>query len=328
MSDTFLSIEAIFETADQTRLFATALDNQDAENLEYQPEMAVCDDCYLQAQLMIDEPFDLDFFVDWVESAGALVISIEIFEESEPDEVIMISRKERTKARASTVRKMLDAASPAMAADMAISEGEYRKVEKMLAEGLNPNAVAFKQPLLMNATHSAYKRPEFIELLLDNGADPNCIGCRISWEPGDGMPEKYTPLYDIATCGGPEGYEGGSEKEINNVRAARALLAAGANPDRGGPHALASPIAAAAYGGRYELVEVLLEAGANIDLDFDFTALSAAIIQYSESGNDDVLRTIGLLLRRGAKTSITDADGKPLGDALELHPEFLKVGQC
>lgn len=168
----------------------------------------------------------------------------------------------------------------------AVERGERERVEKLLAEGTNPNRAGdvWGRRALIRAVERG--DVELVRLLLDAGADPDLKG------------EGTTPLV-LAALGG-------------HARIAELLLRAGANPDRKAADGN-TPLIAAALMGHAGVVRALLPYKPDFTLwnnagltRFGLKTTAAGIAAHM--GHVEVL---GLLLEAGADPNHPDRDMNP-----------------
>jgi ankyrin repeat protein len=172
---------------------------------------------------------------------------------------------------------------------VAARSGHAAVVELLIDKGANVNAKAARgQTALMWAV--AQKHANVVKVLLTHGADVHArsdVWSQVMAVPPHGRPEYNrtiphggdTPLMFAARAG--------------DLASARLLIAAGANVDDQDAWGV-SATALAAHAGHGELVELLLEHGADPDASAaGFSALHAAIMHRDE-------RMIAALLARGA----------------------------
>ena len=278
------------------------------------------DNGYVELELELDDWLEPQHFANWLSNFEPDIICVTVTDESGEDEknYYLVDGK---RSRASTALKRIEKAAPGYKVADLIDDGKVTKLRKWLDDGLNVHARAYKQPLIIMAAYDAYKYPEFIELLLEYGASPNAPGCSFQWEAGDGPAEYVSPLYAVCTLGCS-----GSDEYIKAVdRATRALLAAGADPEGGGPDADATPLLQAIFHRGYPQVEVLLEAGADpngVFPEHPVTPMSAAVHMHLEAPEEETRRILCYLVKAGANPNVTDLNCNPLGDAFSVIPEL------
>lgn len=122
----------------------------------------------------------------------------------------------------------------------AIRDGEINKVEKLLQEGINPNAQNDSGWTALSMTDNI----DILKLLIDNGADPNIksvIGATALW---------------FAV----------SRDNFNNVVF---LLEAGANPNIGSNGDGLNTLMLAAANGYYDIAKELISGGVNVNFEND-----------------------------------------------------------
>lgn len=145
----------------------------------------------------------------------------------------------------------------------AINRHDMESLRKLLAQGAHPNAHILddyhgETPVLLSAAGAQFL--EGVRILLDAGADPNAF-----MSGGRGARGGATPLhFAIIGCGeGPGSYVKHTREDFlqNRLKIVDLLLKAGADPN-----AVAKgdtlPLAEAASGGHYEIVQRLIDAGA------------------------------------------------------------------
>jgi len=165
----------------------------------------------------------------------------------------------------------------------AVRDGEYRQVLTLLDEGFMPEAADSEGfSVLMMAA-----RPEEFyigQLLLEKGADPNRENDR-----------GLTALWYAGLMG---------RKEL-----AVRLLEAGASCD--GPWLENAPLFGAFAGGQYDLMNLLLDEGADPEMT---GRLGASLVHYAAFLGD--MRALRLLDSRGVSMRTVDADGRTALDYL------------
>ena len=193
--------------------------------------------------------------------------------------------------------------------------GNAEKVAELLKQGANPNT---QRTPGITVLHWAAKggHLKVMRLLIDHGADVNA-------RTRDG---KFTPLVEAAGSrepaavkllleagAKPDGFELGQACWLGRTEAVKLLLTAGVNPDAG--------IVSAAHGGHVEIVRLLLERGANVNIkskDGD-TALQRGALQGG-------LTTVQLLLGAGADPNVADNVGDtPLHKAVSGDGDLARV---
>lgn len=342
MSDVFLSGDLIFDSADAAQVFAERLSRytfdaqseSDSSDPGYQVDGYSLEGRYVSLSLEVFDAFDLSEFAADAERAGASALLLTEFDESREDETTLC-RKGGKKVRPSSVQKLVEKEAPGYRASDLIDDGKTTALEKMLDGGLNVEARAYKQTLLAMAVSRAYRYPEQVELLLQRGADPNALSDEYQWEPGDGPPEYVTPLYLICRFSYEPDEDGASV-----ARALRALLAAGADPNEGGPGADSTPLQRAIYGSEATLVEMLLAAGADpqrpqgeplttplsdavgMYLDRQSRANDPKLAKYGAPYLEQARKVLCAIIKAGVDTTITDMQGNPIGDAFDVVPEL------
>lgn len=336
MPDIYLSAQLIFsDVAGVARLGETFEVSEDDEStnffrlqtgvstidaVEVATEGFVNDNGYVEIELALGAWLEAKVFAEWLETYGPDVVCVSVFDESCEDESNHY-RVGGKAVRGSVALKRIEKAAPAYQAYYLIYDGKTEKLKRLLDDGLDVNARAYKQPLLTMAAKHAYKYPETVDLLLEYGADPNAPGCHISWEPGDGPAEYESPLYVVSRI---RPKSDGNEAAVLS-RVLRALIAAGADPENGGPDAELTPLQEAAANEAYPQVEVLLENGADPDRvteEYSFSPLSIAAYTYRTYPSDNTRQILCQLVSAGARTAITDIKSHSTGDVFDAIPEL------
>lgn len=171
--------------------------------------------------------------------------------------------------------------------------GSARVAQQLLANGADVDARAARgQTPLMWAV--AQKHPEVVEVLIDHGADIHArsdVWSRVMAVPPHGRPEYNmdvphggnTALMFVARAG--------------DLASARHLVSAGANVDDVDAWGVSATVLAA-HSGYVELVELLLESGADPNAaDAGFAALHEAVMRRDE-------RLVSTLLAHGADPNV------------------------
>ncbi len=340
MPDTMIQLDAVFASAEAAAAASKSIDpsSGSAEAADrtgilgnsLSVDSVLTDKAYLTASFETNEyPLDLEAIVQTIESKGAVAVRLEAFDEG-MENVETINRKGGKKARESSVQRLIEKASPGYLAHDLL-DGQFDKLEKLLDGGLYPNASAYRQPLVVAAAMSAQRYPQYVELVLRYGADANAVGGEYCWEPGDDIPPMISALSMVIRNRPRDAVQ-----YANAARSVRALLDAGADANAAGPGAELSPLGSAVYSSNVGVVDLLIAAGADVDVghfDPPVSPLSIAMHQYREKldhaeppTRDDFYgftpeAMIGRLLRAGADPAITDTRGNPLGDAYKLHRE-------
>ena len=198
---------------------------------------------------------------------------------------------------AAMVRRLLEAGANPNAALLlgetpvmvAARSGNPDIVEQLLAKGANVNArAARRQTALMWAV--AQKHPEVVKVLLAHGAD---VHARSEvWSQMMAVPPHGHPDYNRAI---PHGGDTALmfAARVGDLDSAKLLVAAGANVNDQDAWGVSATVLAA-HSGYRELVEFLLEKGADPNLaPAGFTALHEAIMRRDE-------RMVSALLAHGA----------------------------
>jgi ankyrin repeat protein len=99
-------------------------------------------------------------------------------------------------------------------------------------------------------------------------------------------------------------------------------LSKGGNPNLVGEGIYSTPLLAAINRNRLDNIEILIDAGANIDAQLPISGLTPAMM--AVMGGD--FREAYLLLQKGADTTLRDKRGNDLHDILELLPANSEYG--
>ncbi|MEL7538848.1 MAG: hypothetical protein AAFZ58_00470 [Pseudomonadota bacterium] len=343
MADVFASCDLVFDDASAAALCLERIEN-DADAARYQYEGGSVDNGYVSAELEVFDGFDPAEFVAFLESQGARGVLISVFDESGEDEETFC-RLNGKKAHAGSVRKAIEAAAPAYAATDALDHSTTRKLKKLLDDGLDPNASAYKQSLVYQAAEKARRDNRFLKLLLEYGGDPNSVGSHFQWEPGCGAPQYESALFCIVKDSKHARDEAEAATVLDSVRL---LLEHGADPNLTGRDAECSMLQLAAIAAPLPVLEMLLEAGTQgqpqpesplTDMRYAHHRYVKAVEtldklrsdidddqnEFVIQANGQVQVAVGIirrLLDAGVAPEVVDHDGTRLGLIVDLVPEL------
>jgi ankyrin repeat protein len=199
-----------------------------------------------------------------------------------------------------------------------VSRGEYgpeedgvRVAQLLLERGVDANS---QDKDRWTPLHSACQsgRPEIVRLLLDHGA-------KVDAENDDGE----TPLSIVSG--------GEYRSRSKGVRIAQLLLERGADVN-GKPRALWTPLTWASYRGRLDIVRLLVDRGARLNVKIKFRTPLHALSGGEYESQEDGARIAQLLLERGADVNAQEMNREtPLFSAaffgkIELARVFLDHG--
>jgi ankyrin repeat protein len=187
---------------------------------------------------------------------------------------------------------------------LAASRGNAEAVRLLIDAGADVNADTADGSILVKAAVEGY--PEVVEMLLDAGADIDAMGR--AWVQGD------APALWAAVA-----------SEHGVIEVARLLIEHGADVDQVDPTTNATPLILAASTNQSDMVELLLESGADINFQSSdgTTALHAAA--FNPFGGRSSPEAARVLIEHGAALNITDAQGRtPLDIALPDVAEILR----
>ncbi|MEM9315957.1 MAG: hypothetical protein AAGA95_15150, partial [Pseudomonadota bacterium] len=143
-SECFTTVSLVFATAEQAGEVAEAVSQFDGQQSTVHAfltpltsEKTEVDGCTQDGrfvEISISEPGDLslDAVAEAFEDAGAEVVTVERFHESEPEDVEGIYRKKGKKTRQSAVFRAIESAAPAYKAHYLLSDRNLAGLEKML----------------------------------------------------------------------------------------------------------------------------------------------------------------------------------------------------
>lgn len=173
--------------------------------------------------------------------------------------------------------------------ETALSIGQYKAAEVLISKRADVNRLTREgyTPLVM-AVSSSNTRPEFVKLLLDSGADPNIATKEVMKNPYEDPPP-------VGVVFGPP---------------AKPQPEAGVMMGRGGPVPKPKqfsrvPMDLAIANNRPEIVEMLLEHGATLDLRGRYTPTLAYAVLRHRGDSYSTEKLVRLLIARGASV-----DGK------------------
>ncbi len=148
-----------------------------------------------------------------------------------------------------------------------------------------------------------------LALLFEHKADPNIPTIKGDVPGSDGM----TPLCFVCSS------ESKFENHQDRYRVARALLEKGADPNR--LYKGSSPLHCAASAGRVDLVSLLVDKGADINLQGNQEGFpgSTALHYAGRSPGARGLAVIVLLCQRGADFNILTGEGNSVLDLVDLY---------
>ena len=187
---------------------------------------------------------------------------------------------------------------------LAASRGNAEATRLLIDAGADVNADTADGSILVKAAVEGH--PEVVELLLDAGADMSAIGR--AWSGGD------APALWAAAAG-----------EHGIIEVARLLIEHGADVDQVDPTGGATALILAASTNQADMVELLLESGADINFQSSdgSTALHAAA--FNQFGGRSSPEAARVLIEKGAALNTTDAEGRtPLDIALPDVAEILR----
>jgi ankyrin repeat protein len=175
---------------------------------------------------------------------------------------------------------------------VAARSGKAAVVEQLIAKGANVNAHGTRgQTALMWAV--AQEHPDVVKTLLVRGADTHAK-TGVYQEMMAVPPHGYLPNNRLIPHGGDTALMFASR--VGNLESAKLLVEAGANVNDADAWGV-SATALAAHSDFLEVVEFLLDKGANPNAPADFTALHEAIMWRDE-------RMVAVLLKHGADPNI------------------------
>ncbi|MEX0676079.1 MAG: ankyrin repeat domain-containing protein, partial [Pirellulales bacterium] len=188
-----------------------------------------------------------------------------------------------------------------------------KQVAKFLKKGGNPNADYNGRAALHIAASGGHLK--VMKLLIDHGADVNAKDR-----------SRRSPLVEAAALLEPQAVkillEAGAEladsalevaSRNGRIEAAKLLMEAGVRPDAG--------MAGAASGGHSEILNLLLDKGANVNV-----RLSDGSTPLHLAARSGGLNTVRLLLGRGADPNATDNKGEtPLHSAIAGHSDLESI---
>ncbi|MEO1035932.1 MAG: hypothetical protein AAFX44_10265 [Pseudomonadota bacterium] len=287
MSDVFASCDLVFDDPSAAARCLERIEN-DADAARYQYEGGSVDNGYVSAELEVFDGFDPAEFVAFLESQGARGVLISVFDESGEDKETFC-RLNGKKAHAGSVRKAIEAAAPAYAATDALDHSTTRKLKKLLDDGLDPNASAYKQSLVYQAAEKARRDNRFLKLLLEYGGDPNSVGSHFQWEPGCGAPKYESALFCIVKDSKHARDDAEATRVLESVKL---LLEHGADPNLTGRDAECSMLQLAAIRAPLPVVDLLLEAGMCSQPQDVSPITDAFFVFHRFSAESDSLRTL------------------------------------